>query len=54
LESENQLTFATSDFERLFRRLKGLRHRFSRFDKLDALFIGFIRFSLIADELRLC
>jgi hypothetical protein len=25
-----------------------------RFDKLDALFIGFISFSLIADGLRLC
>ncbi len=40
--------------ERLFRRLKGFRRIFSRFDKLDALFIGFISFSLIADGLRLC
>ena len=42
------------EVERLFRRLKGFRRIFSRFDKLDALFIGFISFSLIADGLRLC
>ena len=43
-----------NEVERLFRRLKGFRRIFSRFDKLDALFIGFISFSLIADGLRLC
>ncbi len=40
-----------NEVERLFRRLKGFRRIFSRFDKLDALFISF---SLIADGLRLC
>lgn len=43
-----------NEVERLFRRLKGFRRIFSRFDKLDAVFIGFISFSLIADRLRLC
>ena len=38
--------------ERLFRRLKGCRRVFSRFDKLDALFLGFILFALIVDALR--
>ncbi len=38
--------------ERLFRRLKAFRRVFTRFDKLDALFLGFIHFALIADALR--
>lgn len=44
--------WATSRMGRLFRRLKGYRRIFSRFDKLDALFIGFITFALIHDTLR--
>ena len=39
---------------RLFRRLKGFRRIFSRFEKLDVMFIGFISFALISDGLRLC
>ena len=41
-----------NEIERLFRRLKGFRRVFSRFDKLDALFLGFILFALIVDALR--
>ena len=37
---------------RLFRRLKGFRRIFSRFEKLDTLFLGFILFALIFDALR--
>lgn len=33
--------------ERLFRRLKGFRRIFSRFDKLDVLFRAFVTFALI-------
>jgi transposase len=40
-----------NEVERLFRRLKGFQRIFSRFDKLGALFIGFISFSLVADGL---
>jgi hypothetical protein len=40
--------------ERLFRRLKGYRRIFSRFEKLDVMFIGFINFALVSDGLRLC
>ena len=36
---------------RLFRRLKGSRRIFSRFDKLDVLFPFFIHFALIVDKL---
>ena len=40
--------------ERLSRRLKGYRRIFSRFEKLDVMFIAFISFALIADGFRLC
>ena len=40
-----------NEVERLFRRLKGFRRIFSRFDKLDVLFRFFINFALIVDKL---
>jgi len=43
-----------NEIERLFRRLKGFRRIFSRFEKLDVMFIGFIHFALIIEGLRLC
>jgi transposase len=41
-----------NEVERLFRRLKGYRRIFSRFEKLDVMFLAFICFALIADGLR--
>jgi transposase len=41
-----------NEVERLFRRLKGFRRIFSRFDKLDTLFLGFLNFALIVEALR--
>ena len=41
-----------NEVERLFRRLKGFRRIFSRFEKLDVIFLGFIVFVLIVDALR--
>ena len=41
-----------NEIERLFRRLKGFRRIFSRFEKLDVIFVGFILFALIVDGLR--
>jgi transposase len=38
--------------ERLFRRLKGFRRIFSRFEKLDVVFLAFINFALIVGALR--
>ena len=38
--------------ERLFGRLKGFRRIVSRFEKLDALFLGFVLFALIYDAVR--
>ena len=40
-----------NEVERLFRRLKGFRRIFTRFDKLDVVFAFFIHFALIADAL---
>ena len=42
-----------NEIERLFRRLKGFRRIFSRFDKLDVMFLGFVTFGLIIEFLRL-
>jgi len=43
-----------NEVERLFRRLKGFRRIFSRFEKLDVVFIAFIHFALLVDMLPLC
>jgi transposase len=41
-----------NEIERLFRRLKGFRRVFSRFDKLDVMFTAFLTFALIVEALR--
>ncbi len=41
-----------NEVERLLRRLKSYRRIFSRFEKLDVMFLGFICFALIADGIR--
>ena len=41
-----------NEVERLFRRLKGFRRIFSRFDKLDVVFVFFIYLALIIEALR--
>ena len=38
--------------ERIFRRLKGFRRIFTRFEKLDVNFIAFVYFALIVEALR--
>ena len=42
-----------NQIERLFRRLKAYRRVFCRFDKLDALFMGFVVLALIVEALRI-
>ncbi len=49
---DRQLYRKRNEVERLFRRLKAFRRIFTRFDKLDVLFLGFIHFALIVDALR--
>ena len=51
-EYKEEIYRRRNEVERLFRRLKGFRRIFSRFEKLDALFIGFILFALIVEALR--
>ena len=41
-----------NQIERLFRRLKGYRRVFSRFDKLDAMYAGFVLLALTMEALR--
>jgi transposase len=41
-----------NEIERLFRRLKGYRRIFSRFEKLDCIFLAFLCFALIVEALR--
>jgi len=51
-EYDRALYKRRNDIERLFRRLKGFRRIFSRFEKLDVMFVGFIQFTLIVEGLR--
>jgi transposase len=51
-EYNRELYKRRNEVERLFRRLKGFRRIFSRFDKLDVIFLGFIVFALIVEALR--
>jgi transposase len=53
-EYDREMYQRRNEVERLFRRLKGYRRIFSRFEKLDLMFLGFISFVLVADGLRLC
>lgn len=43
-----------NEIERLFRRLKGFRRVFTRFEKLDVMYIAMLTFALIAETLRKC
>ena len=50
-EYDKEMYKKRNEVERLFRRLKGFRRIFSRFDKLDVVFKFFIHFALIVDTL---
>lgn len=51
-EYDREMYKRRNEVERLFRRLKGYRRIFSRFEKLDVMFLAFICFALISDGLR--
>ena len=51
-EYDKELYKRRNEVERLFRRLKGYRRVFTRYDKLDALYAGFVLFAIIFDALR--
>ena len=50
-EYDREMYKKRNEIERLFRRLKGYRRIFSRFDKLDVVFMFFIYFALITDTI---
>lgn len=52
-EYDREMFKRCSEVEGLFRRLKGYRRIFSRFEKLDLMLLDFISFVPIADGLRL-
>ena len=49
---DNAMDRKRNAIERLFRRLKGFRRIFSRFDQLDVVFLAFLNFALIVEALR--
>ena len=51
-EYDRELYKRRNEVERLFRRIKGFRRVFTRFDKLDRMFLGFVVFALIVETLR--
>ena len=51
-EYDREMYKRRNEIERLFRRLKGFRRIFSRFEKLDVIFLGFILFALIVEASR--
>lgn len=51
-EHDRELYKKRNEIERLFRRLKGFRRVFTRFDKLDVMYIAFVVFALIVEALK--
>ena len=51
-EYDKEIYKRRNEIERLFRRLKGFRRIFSRFEKLDVIFTAFIYFTLIVEAIR--
>ena len=50
-EYDREMYKRRNEVERLFRRLKGFRRIFTRFEKLDVLYIGFLHIALIVEAL---
>ena len=51
-EYDRELYKKRNEVERLFRRLKGFRRIFSRFEKRDVVFLAFLNFALIVEALK--
>ena len=51
-EYDRELYKRRNEVERVFRRLKGFRRVFTRFDKLDLMFAAFVLVALIAEAMR--
>jgi transposase len=49
---DRELYKRRNEVERLFRRIKAYRRIFTRYDKLDVVFLAFVFFALIVEALR--
>jgi transposase len=49
---DKELYKRRNEVERLFRRLKGFRRVFTRYEKLDVIYLAFLTFALIYDALK--
>jgi len=49
---DHELYKRRNEVERLFRRLKAYRRIFTRYDKLDVVFLAFVSLALIVEALR--
>ncbi len=51
-EYDRELYKRRNEVERYFRRLKGYRRVFTRYDKLDVMYSSFVMFAMIREILR--
>ena len=49
---DKELYKRRNEVERLFRRIKGFRRVFTRYEKLDVMYLAFITFAMIYDALK--
>jgi transposase len=49
---DKELYKRRNEVERLFRRIKGFRRVFTRYEKLDVMYLAFLTFALIVDALK--
>ena len=49
---DKELYKRRNEVERLFRRIKGFRRIFTRYEKLDVMYLAFLTFELIYDALK--
>ena len=48
---DRELYKLRNEVERLFRRIKGCRRIYTRFDKLDVMFLAFLNFALVGERI---
>ena len=51
-EYDKELYKRRNEVERYFRRTKAFRRVFTRYDKLEVMFISFVNFAIICETLR--
>ena len=51
-EYDKEMYKRRNEVERLFRRIKGFRRVFTRYEKLDVMYLAFLTFALIVDALK--